>query len=64
MIENPISDYLYNGLFGESNDEKCTAFQSKGWFFIDHKNTIKNCSTAPQAFSFRSLSLYNLLLFS
>ena len=28
MIENRISDYLYNERFSESNEEKCTAFQS------------------------------------
>ena len=57
MIENRISDYLYNELFRESNEEKCTAFQSMTWSLIVHKNTIKNCSTTLQAFSFRSLAL-------
>ena len=47
MIDNRVSGYLYDGLFSESNDEKCTAFQSMAWFFIVHKNTFKNCSTAP-----------------
>ena len=28
------------------------------WSLIFHKNTIRNCSTALQAFSFRSLSFY------
>ena len=28
MIENHISGYFYNELFSESNEEKCTAFQS------------------------------------
>ena len=46
MIENRISRYLYNELFSERNEEKCTAFQSLAWFLIVHKNTIKNCSTA------------------
>ena len=55
MIENRVSGYLYNELFSESNEEKCTAFQSMAWSLIVHKNTIKNCSTALQAFSFRSL---------
>ena len=55
MIENRISGYLYNELFSESNEEKCTAFQSMAWSLIVHKNTIKNCSTALQAFFFRSL---------
>ena len=55
MIENRISGYLYNELFSESNEEKCTAFQSMAWSLIVHNNTIKNCSTALQAFSFRSL---------
>ena len=64
MIENRISGYLYNELFSESNEEKCTAFQSMAWSLIVHKNTIKNCSTPLQAFSFRSLSLYPLFPFS
>ena len=37
---------------------KCTAFQSMAWSLIVHKSTIKNCSTALKAFSFRSLSFY------
>ena len=64
MIENRISGYLYNELFSESNEEKCTAFQSMAWSLIVHKNAIKNCSTALQAFSFRSLALYPLFSFS
>ena len=64
VIENRISDYLYNELLSESNEEKCTAFQSIAWSVIVYKNTIKNCSTALQAFFFRSLSLYNLFPFS
>ena len=65
MTENRISGYLYNKLFSESNKEKCTAtFQSMAWSFIVHENTIRNCSAAPQAFSFRSLSLYTLFPFS
>ena len=64
MIENRVSGYLYNELFSESNEEKCTAFQSMAWSLIVHKNTIKNCSTPLQAFSFRSLSLYPLFPFS
>ena len=60
MIENRISCYLYNELFSESNKEKCTAFQSMAWSLIVDKNTIQNCSTTAQAFSFRSLSLYAL----
>ena len=46
MIENRISRYLYNELFSERNEEKCTAFQSLAWSLIVHKNAIKNCSTA------------------
>ena len=57
MIENKISGYLYHKLFIESNEEKCTAFQSMAWSLIVHKSTIKNFSIAVQAFSFRSLSL-------
>ena len=60
MIENRISGYLHNELFRESNKEKCTAFESMAWSLIGDKNTIKNCSTALQAFSFRSASLYSL----
>ena len=62
MIENRISGYLYNELFSESNKEKCTAFQGMAQSLIVDKNTIKNCSTAPQAFSFRFLSLHPLFL--
>ena len=57
MIENRISDYFYNEFFSESNEEKCTDFQSMAWSLIVHKNTIKNCWTALQAFYLRSLSL-------
>ena len=41
MIENRISGYLYNELFSESNEEKCTAFQRMVCSLIVHKNTIK-----------------------
>ena len=61
VIENRISGYLYNKVFSESNEEKCTVFQkSMAYSVIVHKNTIKNCSTALQGFSFRSLLLYFL----
>ena len=60
MIENRISGYFCNELFSESNKEICTAFQSMAWSLIVDKNTIQNCSTALQAFSFQSLSLYAL----
>ena len=60
MIENRISGYLYNELFSKSNKEKCTAFESIVWSFTGDKSTIKNCSTALQAFFFRSASLYPL----
>ena len=60
MIENRISGYFFNEIFSESNKEKCTAFQSMVWSLIVDKNTVKICSTALQAFSFRSLSLYPL----
>ena len=43
MIENRISGYLYNELFSEGDEEKCSAFQSMAWSLIVHKNTIKNC---------------------
>ena len=38
MIENRISGYLYNDLFSESNEEKCTAFENLAWSLIVHKN--------------------------
>ena len=60
MIENRTSGCLYNELFSESNKGKCPAFQSMAWSLIVDENTIKNCSTALQAFSFRFLSLYLL----
>ena len=60
MVENRISGYLHDKRFSESNGEKCTAFQSMTWSHIVHKNAIKNCSTALQAFSCRSLSFYIL----
>ena len=41
MIENRISDYLYNELFSESNEEKCTAFQRVASSLIVHKSPIK-----------------------
>ena len=46
MIENRISGYLYNKFFSESNEKKCTAFQSMAWSLIVHKSTIKNFSIA------------------
>ena len=46
MIENNISDNLYNELFTKSSEEKFMA-----WSLIVHKNTIKNCSTVLQVFS-------------
>ena len=64
MIENCISGYLYNELFSQRNEEKCTTFQSLAWSLIVHKNIIKNCSTTLQAFSFWSLSLYHSFPFS
>ena len=64
MIENRISGYLYNELFSESNEEKCTAFQRMVCSLIVHKNTIKNWSTAFQVFSFWSLFLYPQFPFS
>ena len=58
MVENRISGYLYNELFSESNEEKCTAFQSMAWSLIVHKNAIKNCSTALQPSIFLPVSLF------
>ena len=57
MIETRISGYLYNKFVSKSNEEKCTVFQGMAWSLIVHENTIENCSTALQGFSFRSLSL-------
>ena len=37
MIENHISGNLYNELFSESSEEKCTVFQSMAWFLIVNK---------------------------
>ena len=34
MIENRVSDYLYDQLFSKSNEEKCTALQSMAWSLI------------------------------
>ena len=51
MIENNISDNLYNEIFTKSSEEKCMA-----WSLIVHKN-IKNCSTVLQAFYSHPLSL-------
>ena len=56
--------FLYNEIFSKSNEEKCTAFQCMAWSLIVRKSILKNYSTAPQAFSFRSLSLYTLFPFS
>ena len=64
MIDDRILGYLYNELFSEINKEKYTVFQSMAWSLIVHKNTIRNCSTALQAFSFRSISFYSLFPFS
>ena len=64
MIDDRISGYLYNELFSEINKEKYTVFQSMAWSLIVHKNTIRNCSTALPAFSFRSISFYSLFPFS
>ena len=64
MIENRISGYLYSERFSKSNEEKSTGFQRMAWSLIVHKNPIKNCTTALQAFFFRSLSLYPLFHFS
>ena len=59
MIGNRISGYFYNEHLSESNEEKCTAFQSMAWSLIVYKNTIKNCSTTLQAFFFLSFFLQN-----
>ena len=58
MIEGHISDYLYNEHFSKFDEEKYTVFQSMAWSLIVQKNTVRNWSTALQAFSFQSISLY------
>ena len=63
MIGNRISGYLYSKRFSESNEKKCTVFQIVTQSLIVHKNAIKNCPSALQAFSFQSLSLYPLFSF-
>ena len=60
MKENRISGCLYNELFSKINEENWTAFQSMAWSLTVHKNTIRNCSIALQAFSSRSISSYTL----
>ena len=66
MIRNSILGYFYNERFGENNKETFMAFQNIIWSLIAHKNIIKNCVTALQAFHLRSLSLsfYPLFHFS
>ena len=59
MTGNRISGYFYNERLSESNEEKCTAFQSMAWSLIVYKNTIKNCSTTLQAFFFLSFFLHH-----
>ena len=55
MTENRISGCFYNELFSESNEEKCTAFQSMAWSLIIHKNAIKKLSKHfPSGLSFLS----------
>ena len=56
MIENRISGHLDNEPFSENDKVRSMAFQSIAWSIIVEKNIIKNCSTALQAFFFRSLS--------
>ena len=50
MIENRISGYLYNELFSESNEEKCTAFQSMAWPFIIIKILLKTTQLLSKHF--------------
>ena len=42
--QNRISGYFCNELFSESNEEKCTTFQSMALSLIVHKNAIKKLS--------------------
>ena len=63
IIEDRISSYLYNELFCKINDKKWRAFKNMACSLIVYKNTIRNCSTALQAFLFRSISLYPFFSF-
>ena len=59
---NWISGYLYNDLFSESNEEKCTAFQSMARSLIVHKNIIKTPQLLSKYFP-SGLSLFVFFIF-
>ena len=62
MIENRISGYLYNDLFSESNEEKCTAFENLAWSLIVHKNQ-KLLNYSPSIFLEVSLFVSSISFF-
>ena len=55
ILKKRIEQGVYHNLLKEINTEnRISAIQNMTWSLIVHKNTIKNYSTAPQAFSFWS----------
>ena len=50
MIEDRISGYLYNELFSESNEEKCTALQSMAWPLIVIEILLKTAQLLSKHF--------------
>ena len=50
IMENCISGHLYNELFRESNEEKCTAFKRMAWSLILLKYYKKLLSCSPRIF--------------
>ena len=57
MTENRISGYLYNKHFSESNEEKCTTFQTMAWqYFI--RILLKTAQLLSKHFPYLSLSLF------
>ena len=49
--ENHISGNLYNELFRESSEEKCTAFQSMVWSLLFINILLKTAHLFPKHFS-------------
>ena len=49
--ENHISGNLYNELFSESSEEKCTAFQSMVWSLLFINILLKTAHLFPKHFS-------------
>ena len=50
MIENCILDYLYNELFNESNEEKCTVFQNIVGLLLFVKVLLKTAQLLSKLF--------------